>query len=176
MTEHPSTSPQPHGSAAESMPQSAPQGPPPGTPQGPPPGAPYGAPQAAPQVPPYGGPSVATALTPENEKQIGALAHGLTAVIMVVSGGLLGFVAALVIYLMFRDRGPFVRAQTANALNVQIVTGIALAISVVLMFVLVGFLTYPLIWLAGVVLHVIGTVKALNGEWWTPPLTPQFVR
>jgi uncharacterized Tic20 family protein len=26
------------------------------------------------------------------------------------------------------------------------------------------------------VLHVIGAMKAYNGEWWTPPLTPQFVK
>jgi uncharacterized Tic20 family protein len=26
------------------------------------------------------------------------------------------------------------------------------------------------------VLHVIGAVKAWNGEWWNPPFTPQFVR
>ena len=25
-------------------------------------------------------------------------------------------------------------------------------------------------------LHVIGAVKAYNGEWWTPPLTPQFIK
>ena len=26
------------------------------------------------------------------------------------------------------------------------------------------------------VLHVIGAVKAYNGEWWNPPFTPQFVK
>jgi uncharacterized Tic20 family protein len=25
-------------------------------------------------------------------------------------------------------------------------------------------------------LHVIGAIKAYNGEWWNPPMTPQFVR
>jgi len=27
-----------------------------------------------------------------------------------------------------------------------------------------------------VVVHIVGAVKANNGEWYTPPLTPQFVK
>ena len=26
------------------------------------------------------------------------------------------------------------------------------------------------------ILHVIGAVKAYNGEWWNPPFTPRFVK
>lgn len=128
----------------------------------------------APTGPTYGAP--ATPLTPENERQIGALAHGVAAAATAFSGGTLGFVAALVVYLIYKDRGPFVRAQAANALNVQIMTGIGLIISAVLMIVLIGFITYPIVVVFGVVLHIIGAVKAWNGEWWTPPLTPQFVK
>ena len=47
----------------------------------------------------------------------------------VLSGGFLGFVAALVMYLIYRDRGPFVRAHSANALNIQIIAGIVMLIS-----------------------------------------------
>ena len=43
-----------------------------------------------------------------------------------LSGGFLGFVAALVMYLVFRDRGPFVRHHSANALNIQIIAGIVM--------------------------------------------------
>ena len=27
-----------------------------------------------------------------------------------------------------------------------------------------------------VIVHIIGAVKANNGEWYNPPLTPQFVK
>ncbi|MBP6995433.1 MAG: DUF4870 domain-containing protein [Phycicoccus sp.] len=128
----------------------------------------------APTGPTYGAP--AAPLTPENERQIGALSHGVAAAATAFSGGTLGFVAALVVYLIYKDRGPFVRAQAANALNVQIMTGIGLIISAVLMIVLIGFITYPIVVVFGVVLHILGAVKAWNGEWWTPPLTPQFVK
>lgn len=75
---------------------------------------------------------------------------------MVLSAGTLGFVASLVIYLMYKDRGPFVRAHAANCLNIQIMTAIGLVISVVLMLLLVGFVTYFLVLAAAFVLHIIG--------------------
>ena len=28
----------------------------------------------------------------------------------------------------------------------------------------------------GVILSIMGAIKANNGEWWTPPLTPAFVK
>ena len=55
-------------------------------------------------------------------------------------------------------------------------TAILLLASTVLMIVFIGFLTYGLVIVVATVIHVIGAVKANNGEWWTPPLTPQLVK
>jgi uncharacterized Tic20 family protein len=115
-------------------------------------------------------------MTPNDERTAGMAAHGVALAATVFSGGLLGFVAALVMYLVFRDRGPFVRHHTANALNVQIIVGIVMLVSIPLMFVLIGFVTFAAAWLFAVIVHIIGAVKANNGEWWTPPMTPTFVK
>ena len=115
-------------------------------------------------------------LSPTEERNLGMVAHLVPAVLLPLSAGTLGFVGSLVIYLMYRDRGPFVRAHAANSLNVQIITAILLIVSSVLMIVLIGFLAYPLVIVVATVIHVIGAVKANNGEWWTPPLTPTMVR
>ena len=114
-------------------------------------------------------------LSPSEERTMGAIAHGAPLVAMVLSAGLLGFVGSLVIYLMYKDRGPFVRAHAANSLNVQITTGIVLLVSLPLMLVLVGFLTFALALVVAFVVHVLGAIKAYNGEWWNPPMTPHFV-
>lgn len=174
----PGTTPQgpPQGQPAQGQ---APQGPPQGAgPQGPPPAQgqdPYSNPPR--QFPPQSGVwDTQTALTPSEERNLGLLAHVVPAILLPLSAGLLGFVGSLVIYLMYKDRGPFVRQHAVNSLNVQIITAILLLLSTALMFVLVGFLFYPLVIIVSVVIHVIGAVKANNGEWWTPPLTPQFVR
>lgn len=115
-------------------------------------------------------------MTPQEERNLGMIAHLAPAVLLPLSAGTAGFVVSLVIYLVDKDRGPFVRAHAANSLNIQIITGIVLLVSVPLMVVLIGFITYPLAILAAVVLHIVGAVKANKGEWWNPPLTPQLVR
>ena len=116
-----------------------------------------------------------TTITPDQERTWGMLSHLVPLGAMVLSAGTLGFVGSLVIYLMYKDKGPFVRAHAANSVNVQIVTGIVLILSFPLMLLLVGFITFPLALLYAFVMHVIGAIKANKGEWWSPPLTPAFV-
>ncbi len=107
---------------------------------------------------------------------MGTIAHAIPLVAMVVSAGVLGFAASLVLYLLYKDRGPFARENAANSLNIQITTGIVLLVSLPLMLILVGFLTYGIAIVVAFVLHLIGALKANRGEWWRPPLTIRFVR
>ena len=115
------------------------------------------------------------AVSPAEERTMGTIAHAIPLVAMVVSAGLLGFVASLVLYLIYKDRGPFARENAANSLNIQITTGIVLLVSLPLMLVLVGFLTFGLALVFAFVLHLIGALKANRGEWWRPPITLRFV-
>ena len=62
------------------------------------------------------------------------------------------------------------------ASRLMIITGIFLIISIPLMFVLIGFVTFAVALVVAFVLHLIGAIKANNGEWWNPPMTPRFVR
>lgn len=123
----------------------------------------------------YGAPK--TAMTPQQERNTGALAHGIAVVAMVLSVGTLGFVASLAIFLIYKDRGPFVRAHAANSLNVQITMVIWIIVAVPLILLLgLGLVIMAAAPLVAGVLHVVGAVKAYQGEWWTPPLTARIVR
>lgn len=125
-------------------------------------------------------------ISPGEERTWGVVAHGAALAAMVFSVGTLGFVASLVIYVMYKDRGPFVRQHAANSLNIQISMVLWLVPAAVLYFILgvltlgVGFFLFlPVFIVPAVVagiLHVIGAIKANNGEWWNPPMTPRFVR
>lgn len=154
-------------------------------------GQPYGQPHAqqpyqqptGPQST-YGAPPAT--MSPEDERTWGAISHGGAVVAMICSAGFLGFVASIAVYVIHKDRGPFVRAHAANSLNIQITMFIWL--------VVLGILTIPIAvltlglglvvmlpalgaaFLVAGVLHVIGALKAYNGEWWNPPLTPRFVK
>jgi uncharacterized Tic20 family protein len=125
-------------------------------------------------------------MSPQDERTWGMLAHALAVVAMIASAGFLGFLGSLVVYLVHKDRGPFVRAHSANSLNVQITMFIWLVVAAVL-YVILGVITLgigffvllPLFFVPPVIagiLHVIGAIKAYNGEFWDPPLTPRFVR
>jgi uncharacterized Tic20 family protein len=125
-------------------------------------------------------------MSAQEERTWGAISHAGAVVAMICSVGLLGFLASIAVYVVHKDRGPFVRSHAANSINVQISMFIWLVVAAVLYVVLglvtlgIGFVVFlpvfavPFV-VAGV-LHVIGAVKAWNGEWWNPPFTPQFVR
>ena len=128
------------------------------------------------QPQPQGGGRPPQPMSQQDEKTWATQTHVISGVAMVVSAGTLGFIASLVIYLVYRDRGPFVRAHAANAVNVQLTALIGLILSGILMIVLVGFFTYPLIVVGAVVIHAIAAMRANNGEWYDPPFTIRFVR
>ncbi|MSW69278.1 MAG: DUF4870 domain-containing protein [Actinobacteria bacterium] len=125
-------------------------------------------------------------MSPQDERTWGAISHAGAVVAMICSAGFLGFIASIAVYVIHKDRGPFVRSHAANSINIQISMFIWLVVATVVYVVLgvltlgIGFVVLlpvflvPLV-IAGV-LHVIGAVKAYNGEWWNPPLTPSFVK
>jgi uncharacterized protein len=127
-----------------------------------------------------------TAMSPEDERTWGALSHAGAVVAMIVSAGFLGFLASIAIYVIHKDRGPFVRAHAANSINLQItmfIWWVVVGIAYVVLGIVtlgIGFVAFiPLLFappiIAGI-LHVMGAIKAYNGEWWNPPLTPQIVK
>ncbi|HLP23166.1 MAG TPA: DUF4870 domain-containing protein [Microbacteriaceae bacterium] len=101
-----------------------------------------------------------------------------------IGGVLFGIIPSLVAYLVLRERGPFIRAHAATALNFQISMLIYVAASVIvsvpLMLVLIGFLTMWLVPIAAsiliIIFGIIAAIAANRGEPYRYPLTIQFVR
>jgi hypothetical protein len=63
-----------------------------------------------------------------------------------------------------KDESPFVAEQSRESLNFQISVCIYWLISGVLALILVGFLLLAVVWVAGVVLTIIASVKTANGK------------
>ncbi len=72
-------------------------------------------------------------MRPEDEKTWAILIH--------LSGFVVSFLGALIGYLVLRDRGPFIRFHTAQALNLALTFVIGTAVSLALLWVVVGIFT-----------------------------------
>lgn len=128
-------------------------------------------------VPPTHGEFARPSISPSEERTWGMIAHVTAIAAMVFSAGFAGFLGSLVIYVLFKDRGPFVRAHSANSLNVQITMLIWIVVSIPLILVLgLGLLTLFAAPIVAFLLHLVGAIKASQGQWWDPPLTPRFVK
>src|SRR6478752_6249323 len=89
--------------------------------------------QAQPQPEPqYTGHPPVRPLSPDDERTWATVTHAVCAAAMLFSAGTLGLVVAVVVYLSLRDRGPFIRAHAASAVNIQLTALIGLVVCVVL--------------------------------------------
>lgn len=155
-----------------------------GAPQGayPPPPAPgYGAPQDAyppAPAPGYGPPpgaypppyGVAPPLSDSDQRLWAVLSHVGTLV--------LGFLAPLIVWLVFKDRGAFVDDQSKESLNFQISATIyALALGVISLVTLgIGAVLYIPFGIVLLVFVIIAAVKASSGERYRYPLTIRLIK
>ena len=114
--------------------------------------------------------------TAQEERTWATATHAVAGTAMILSAGTLGFVAALVVYLIYKDKGPFIRQHAADAVNIQLNSLMWAIVGVILALVLIGFAILAVIPIVATVLHVIGAIKAYQGEVHWSPLTIRFVK
>jgi len=111
-------------------------------------------------------------LSPQEERNWGALAH-LSAIIGAWIA--LGFLGPLVVLLVQGNKSPFVRQHAVEALNFNITVLIAAVVSFILIFVLVGFVLLAIVGIAWLVCTILGAMAASRGEAYRYPLTLRLV-
>jgi uncharacterized protein len=134
---------------------------------GPPPPPGYGPPAPWHGPPPVGGYS-ATAMRPDEEKMWAIGAH--------LGGIILGFIAPLVVWLVYKDRSRFLDRQGKEALNFQITLLIGYVVSLVLTLVLIGLVLFLVVWLGGIVLMVLASIKVANFEDYRYPVNIRLIK
>ena len=108
-----------------------------------------------------------TQLSPADEKLWATLIH--------IGGIIFSFLPSLIGYIVLKDRGPFIRAHTATALNFQITMAIAGFIGGILTIVVIGFFIVAAVWIVNIVFSIMAAIAANKGEWYSYPLTIKFV-
>jgi len=87
-----------------------------------------------------------------------------------------GIIAPVVMWQMKKDEMPAIDAHGKMIVNWMISSVIYTIVSIPLMFVLIGFLTFFAVVVMSIVFPIIGAMKANNGELWEYPLTIKFLK
>jgi uncharacterized protein len=134
---------------------------PPVPPAGPPPGG-----------PPAGGRPAGPPMSPDQERLWGMLAHLLSFVAAYLA---LGFVAPLVVLLVFGPRSAYVRAHAVESLNFNLSWLLYAIVGGILLIIGIGVLILIALGIAYVVLVILASVQANNGRFFRYPLTIRFI-
>jgi len=141
---------------------------------------------------PYLNPSSsAPALSPYQEKQWSVLTH--------VLGIFFGVISALIFFLLYKDRGPFVRAHVVTEWNFQLTVTILSVIGFILAFAsvigsfftvansgggappatglfFIGYFLIVALRIMAIVFGIIAAVKANRGQFYRYPVAIRFVK
>lgn len=95
-----------------------------------------------------------------------------------ISGIVAGFIGPLVIWLINKDKAEkgWLNDQAKEALNFQITVLLAWIVAVVLSFLLIGFLLYPVIMIGNIVLCIMAGLKANEGVDYRYPFALRLVK
>ena len=110
----------------------------------------------------------------KDERMWGMLCH-----LIAFSGYIIPFgsvLGPLIIWLIKKDEMPFVDDQGKESLNFQLTMMIAVIISLILVFVFIGFLLLGIIIIYQIVVIIIASIKANDGVKYRYPYTIRFIK
>ena len=117
-------------------------------------------------------------MSQQEEKTWGMLAHVIPLGVYLISS--FGWVAALVIYLIYKDKSKFVAFHALQQLYFMGLVWILGLISIVAFFSVVGIPIAIILWIiigiSSIAGPVIAAIKANNGEWWEYPVVGRMAR
>jgi uncharacterized Tic20 family protein len=104
----------------------------------------------------------------DEEKTLALLSHVLCLVV--------SFIAPLIIWLMKKDQSSYVAEHAKESLNFQISIAIYSFVAGILCLVVIGFVLLPAIGIFALVVIILATMKAYNGEMYRYPLTLRLIK
>jgi uncharacterized Tic20 family protein len=122
--------------------------------------------------PPGGGQPGQPPLSADQERLWGMLAHLLSFVAAYIA---LGFLAPLIVLLVFGQRSAYVRAHAVESLNFNLSWLLYAIVGGILLIIGIGVLILIVLGIAYVVLVIIASVQANNGQFFRYPLTIRFI-
>jgi uncharacterized Tic20 family protein len=111
---------------------------------------------------------ITTINVPSNDdKNIATVTH--------LGGTVFSFVPSLIVWILKKDDSAYLGDQAKEALNFQITVMIATFVASILVWLLVGFILLPIIWLINIVFCMIAAISTSKGETFRYPLCLRFL-
>ena len=79
-------------------------------------------------------------------------------------------------YLVLKDRSPFLKDSTTEALNFSILFSIAVTVSSILTAVVIGAVLLPIVYVGAIVFCILAAVRSNKGEVYRYPLNWRLVK
>jgi uncharacterized Tic20 family protein len=108
-----------------------------------------------------------TSAPSNDDKNIATVTH--------LGGTIFSFFPALIVWILKKDDSEYIASQAKEALNFQITMVLAYMVAGVLMWVLIGFILFPIIWLLNIVLCIIAAISTSKGETYRYPFALRLI-
>ena len=118
-------------------------------------------------------PSMEVNVTNKDEKMWGMLCHLSALAGFVIPFG--NIIAPLVIWILKKEEFPLVDDQGKEALNFQISLTIYFIAGAILLIVGIGFVILPIVAVFGLIMIIIASIKANDGEKYRYPITIRLI-
>ena len=106
----------------------------------------------------------------DHDARLWATLTHLSALIGIVIGaGFIGWLGPLIVFVVLKDRSPFVAQHAKATLNFQITMLIVAVIAALGWIVVVGFLLTAAVYVVVIVFSIVAAVAASRGRWYEYP-------
>jgi uncharacterized protein len=102
-----------------------------------------------------------------DEKNIATVTH--------LGGTVFFFIPALIVWIVKKDDSAYIADQSREALNFQITVLIAMLAANILIWLLIGLVLIPIIWLANIVFCIIAAISTSKGETYRYPICLRLI-
>ncbi len=114
-------------------------------------------------------------LASETERVVSIFAHLSAIIAAIVSVGWLSILGPLIVYAVYKDRSPLVRSAAAGAFNFNLAIWAMIVLGWICVFTVIllpiGIILWVIAGVAGLVCHLIGSVRASRGQLYAYPFS-----
>jgi uncharacterized protein len=102
-----------------------------------------------------------------DDKNIATITH--------LGGTVFSFIPGLIVWILKKDDSAYLNDQAKEALNFQITVALAMFVASVLVWLLIGFILIPLVWILNIVFCIIAAIATSKGELYRYPFSLRLI-